>query len=87
VVGGFLFLAEVIGDVPIIENDFSYTRNPHGNDDECIIIQDMSSPSHDLRTKALHLFNDDASKIEKMFRLNKLQNHFVFVVASKQIEN
>jgi hypothetical protein len=45
----------------------------------------MPNPSHDLRTKVRHFVNDDASKIEMMVRLNKLQNHFVFVVASKQI--
>jgi hypothetical protein len=45
----------------------------------------MPHPSHDLRTKARHFVNDDASKIEMMVRLNKLQNHFVCVVASKQI--
>jgi hypothetical protein len=46
----------------------------------------LSLPSHDLRTKARHFINDDASIIEMMVLLNKLQNHFVFVVASKQIE-
>jgi hypothetical protein len=85
VVGGLCFPAEVIDDVPVIENNFSYTLNAHRNDDEWIIIQDIPNPSHDLRTKAHHLVNDDASKIEMMVRLNKLQNHFVFVVASKQI--
>jgi hypothetical protein len=85
VVGGLFLPAEVIDDVPVIENDFSYTRNAHRNDDEWIIIQDMPNPSHDLRTKARHFVNDDASKIEMMVHLNKLQNHFVFVVASKQI--
>jgi hypothetical protein len=85
VVVGLLLPAEVIDDVPVIEKDFSYTRNAHRNDDEWIIIQDMPTPSHDLRTKARHFVNDDASKIEMMVRLNTLQNHFVFVVASKQI--
>jgi hypothetical protein len=85
VVGGLILPEEVIDDVPIIEKDFSYTRNAHRNDDGWIIIQDMPNPSHDLRTKARHFVNDDASKIEMMVRLNKLQNHFVFVVASKQI--
>jgi hypothetical protein len=84
-VGGLLLPAEIIDDVPVIENYFSYTRNSHRNDDEWIIIQDMPNPSHDLRTKARHFVNDDASKIEMMAHLNKLQNHFVFVVASKQI--
>jgi hypothetical protein len=41
--------------------------------------------SHDLRIKAHHFVNDDTSKIKMFVRLNKLQNHFVFVVASKQI--
>jgi hypothetical protein len=60
--GGLLLPAEVIDDVPVIENDVSYTRNAHRNDDEWIIIQDMPNPSHDLRTKARHFVNDDASK-------------------------
>jgi hypothetical protein len=85
VVGGLLLHADVIADIHVIENIFSYTRNTHRNDDEWIIIQDMPNPSHDLRTKARHFVNDDASKIEMMVRLNKLQNHFVFVVVSKQI--
>jgi hypothetical protein len=84
-VGGLLLLAEVIDDVPVIEHDFSYTRNAHRNDEQWTFIQDMPNPSHDLRTKARHLINDDASKIEMMVRLNILQNHFVFVVASKHI--
>jgi hypothetical protein len=71
--------------IPVIENDFSYTRNAHWNDDAWIIIQDMPNRSHDLRTKARHFVNDDAIKIVMMVRLIKLQNHFVFVVASKQI--
>jgi hypothetical protein len=82
VVGGLFLPAEVFDDVPVIENVFSYTRNAHRNDDERIIIQDKPNPSHDLRTKARHFINDDASKIEMRVRLNKLQNHFVFVVAS-----
>jgi hypothetical protein len=45
----------------------------------------MYNPSHDHRPKARHFVNDDASKLKMMVRLNKLQNHFVFVVASKQI--
>jgi hypothetical protein len=85
VVGGLLLPAEVIDDVPVIENDFSYTCHAHRNDNEWIIIQDMPNLSHDLRTKARHLINDDASNIEMMVRLNKLQNHFFVVVASKQI--
>jgi hypothetical protein len=84
-VGGLLLPAEVIDDFPVIENDFSYTRNAHRNDDEWIIIQDMPSPSHDLRTKPRHFVKEIESKIKIMVGLNKLQNHFVFVVASKQI--
>jgi hypothetical protein len=85
VVGSLLLPAEVIDDVHVIEKDFSYTRNAHRNDDEWIIIQDMPNPSRDLRAKAHHFVIDDASKIEMMVRLNKFQNQFVFVVASKQI--
>jgi hypothetical protein len=85
VVGGLIFPAEVIDDVPVSENDFSCTRNTHRNDDEWIIIQDMPNPSHDLRTKASHFVNDNASTIKMMVHLNKLQDHFVLVVASNQI--
>jgi hypothetical protein len=48
----------------------------------------MPNPSHDLRTKAHHFDNYDASKIEMMVRLNKLQNHFLYVCkqANWQIE-
>jgi hypothetical protein len=77
VVGGSLFPAEVIDDVPVIEKDFSYTRKAHRNDAEWIIIQDMPNPSHDLRTKTRQNQNDGS--------FEKLQNDFVFVVASKQI--
>jgi hypothetical protein len=85
VVGGLILPAEVFDDAPVIENDFSYTHNAHQNDDEWIIIQDMPNMSHDLRTKSSHFINDDASKIEIMVHLNTLKNHFVYVVASKQI--
>jgi hypothetical protein len=73
VVGGLILPAEVIDDDPVIENDFSYTHNAHRNGNAWIIIQDMPNPSHYLRTKAHHFVNDDASKIEMMVSLNKLQ--------------
>jgi hypothetical protein len=64
---------------------FSFTHNAHRNDDEWIIIQDMPNPSHDLRTKARHFVNDDASTIEIMVCLSKPRNHCVYVVAHKKM--
>jgi hypothetical protein len=69
------------GEVVMVDNGFSYLRTNHRNDDKLIIIQDMEIPSQDLRCKESRFFNDESSKVEMMVRLNKLQNHFVHVVA------
>jgi hypothetical protein len=37
-------------DAPVIDNDFSYTRNAHRNDDEWIIDHSMDNPSPELQT-------------------------------------
>jgi hypothetical protein len=78
---------EVIDDVPVIENVFSYTRNARQNDDEQIIIQDMPNPSHDIRTKARHFFNDDASKIEMMFCLTKFKITLFLLLQASRLAN
>jgi hypothetical protein len=69
-------------DVVTVDNDFSYVRTNHQNDDEWIIILDMESPSPDSRSKARHFVNDEISKVEMMARLNNMHNYFFYVVAS-----
>jgi hypothetical protein len=76
---------EAEDEIPVIEKDFSHICAHHRNDEEWIIMQDIKNPSPDLRAPARYFVNDDVTKVEMMVRLNKLQSHFVYVVASKNI--